>query len=77
MNSIIAEIERAVGAAKAALEKAASPNEVEAVRIEYLSRNGLFPALSRRMGEVPPEAAEPLRYIPGRGTRFYARARPR
>ena len=55
MNSIIAEIERAVGAAKAALEKAASPNEVEAVRIEYLSRNGLFPALSRRMGEVPPE----------------------
>jgi len=55
MNSIIAEIERAVGAAKAALEKAASPSDVEAVRIEYLSRNGLFPALSRRMGEVPPE----------------------
>ena len=55
MNSIIAEIERAVAAAKAALDRAASPADAEAVRIEYLSRNGLFPALSRRMGEVPPE----------------------
>ena len=55
MNSIIAEIERAVAAAEKALSAAASPNDVEAVRIEYLSRNGLFPALSRRMGEVPPE----------------------
>jgi len=53
MNSIIAEIERAVAAAKAALDRAASPADAEAVRIEYLSRNGLFPALSRRMGEVP------------------------
>ena len=55
MNSIIAEIERAVAAAKTALDRAASPADAEAVRIEYLSRNGLFPALSRRMGEVPPE----------------------
>ncbi len=55
MNSIIAEIERAVAAAKTALDRAASPADIEAVRIEYLSRNGLFPALSRRMGEVPPE----------------------
>ena len=55
MNSIIAEIERAVAAAKTALDRAASPADIEAVRIEYLSRNGLFPALSRRMGEVPAE----------------------
>ena len=55
MNTIIADIERAVAAAKAALDRAASPADAETVRIEYLSRNGLFPALSRRMGEVPPE----------------------
>ena len=55
MNDIIREIDRATAAAESRAASAATGADVEAVRIDYLGRNGLFPALSRRMGEIPPE----------------------
>ena len=55
MSDFIAEINRAVSDAEGRAAAAATEAEVEAVRIDYLGRNGLFPALSRRMGEIPPE----------------------
>ena len=55
MNDIIAEIDRAAAAAESRAASAASGADVEAIRIDYLGRNGLFPALSRRMGEIPAE----------------------
>ena len=53
MNDIIGEIDRAVSAAESRAAAAATGAEIEAIRIDYLGRNGLFPALSRRMGEIP------------------------
>ena len=53
MNDIIGEIDRAVAAAESRAASAATGAEIEAIRIDYLGRNGLFPALSRRMGEIP------------------------
>jgi phenylalanyl-tRNA synthetase alpha chain len=55
MNEIIKEIEAAVTEASNRLTAAADAAAVEAVRIDYLGRNGLFPALSKKMGSVPPE----------------------
>ena len=56
MNSIIEKINAALEEAESLLARAASAEEIEAVRIKLLGRNGLFPALSKEMGSVPPEA---------------------
>ncbi len=53
MNKVIEAIEQAVKAAEERLASAADASVLEAVRIEYLGRNGLFPALSRQMGTIP------------------------
>jgi len=55
MNDIIREIEAAVASARERLAAATDPGAPEALRIEYLSRNGLFPALSKKMGTVSAE----------------------
>ena len=55
MNDIIKEIEAAVAAAKERLADGCDAAAPEAVRIDYLGRSGLFPALSKKMGTVPPE----------------------
>ena len=55
MNTIIEAINRAVDEAKSRCTAAKSQAEIEAVRIDYLGRNGLFPELSRQMGTIPAE----------------------
>ncbi|MBR7155822.1 MAG: phenylalanine--tRNA ligase subunit alpha, partial [Lentisphaeria bacterium] len=55
MNEIIEALNRAAAEAEAKAAAAADAAAVEAVRIEYLGRNGLFPELSKKMGSVPPE----------------------
>ncbi len=55
MNDIIERIDAAVADAVRQAAAATSSADLEAVRVAYLGRNGLFPALSRGMGEVPPE----------------------
>ncbi|MBO5765817.1 MAG: phenylalanine--tRNA ligase subunit alpha, partial [Lentisphaeria bacterium] len=55
MNSIIEAINRAVGEAQERCAAAESQAGIEAVRIDYLGRNGLFPELSRQMGTIPAE----------------------
>ena len=55
MNTIIEAINRAVEEAKSRCSAAKSQAEIEAVRIDYLGRNGLFPELSRQMGSIPAE----------------------
>ncbi len=55
MNAIIDQINRAVEDAAKRAAVAADAAAVEAIRIDYLGRNGLFPALSREMGQVLPE----------------------
>ena len=54
MNEIIEAVNRAAADAES---RAATANAaaLEALRIEYLGRNGLFPELSKKMGGVPPE----------------------
>ncbi len=54
MNAIIEKINRAVTEAEAKAT-AADAAAVEQLRIDYLGRNGLFPALSKEMGSVAPE----------------------
>ncbi len=53
MNAIIEKINAALADAERRLAAAATPAEVEQLRIELIGRNGLFPALSREMGTVP------------------------
>ena len=55
MNPVIEKINAAVASAAAKVAAAATASDVEAVRIEFLGRNGLFPALSREMGSIPAE----------------------
>ncbi len=55
MNAIIEKINAALTGAEAKLAAAKSAAEVEQVRIELAGRNGLFPALSKEMGSIPPE----------------------
>ncbi len=55
MNEIIQSIEAAVPAAQSRIAAATTAADLDAIRIEYLGRNGLFPALSGKMGSVPPE----------------------
>ncbi|MFA6100798.1 MAG: phenylalanine--tRNA ligase subunit alpha [Victivallaceae bacterium] len=54
-NPIIQKIDSALSDAGAKLLNAVTEAEIEEVRIEILGRNGLFPALSKEMGAVPPE----------------------
>ncbi|MBR2720924.1 MAG: phenylalanine--tRNA ligase subunit alpha, partial [Lentisphaeria bacterium] len=55
MNEIIEAVNRAAENAEAKAAVAADAGALEALRIEYLGRNGLFPELSKKMGTVPPE----------------------
>ena len=55
MNEIIEAVNRAAADAESKAAAAVDTAALEALRIEYLGRNGLFPELSRKMGSVPPE----------------------
>ncbi len=55
MNKIIDAINQAVANAQERAAAAASAADLEAIRIDFLGRNGLFPELSRQMASVPPE----------------------
>ena len=55
MNPVIEKINAAVKSAAEKCAAAAAAADIEAVRIEFLGRNGLFPALSREMGSIPAE----------------------
>ena len=55
MNAIIEKINAAIADAEVKASAAADAAAIEALRIEYLGRNGLFPALSKEMGSVAPE----------------------
>ena len=55
MNDVLQELLKASEEAVKRAAAAANAAEVEQIRIDYLGRNGLFPALSRRMGTVPAE----------------------
>ena len=55
MNDIIEAVNRAAAEAVAKINAATDSAELEALRIAYLGRNGLFPELSKKMGSVPPE----------------------
>lgn len=55
MNAIIEKINQALTDAEKRLNAAVSAAEAEQIRIELIGRNGLFPALSKEMGAVPPE----------------------
>ena len=55
MNEIIEAVNRAADEAVAKIAAAQDSAALEAVRIAYLGRNGLFPELSKKMGSVPPE----------------------
>ena len=55
MNEIIEAVNRAAADAESRAAAAADSAALEALRIEYLGRNGLFPELSKKMGTIPPE----------------------
>ena len=55
MNPVIEKINAAVKSAAEKVAAAVNAADIEAVRIEFLGRNGLFPALSREMGSIPAE----------------------
>ncbi|MDD5726946.1 MAG: phenylalanine--tRNA ligase subunit alpha [Victivallales bacterium] len=54
-NPIIEKIDRALAEAGQRLSAARREAEIEQVRIDIFGRKGLFPALSKEMGAVPPE----------------------
>ncbi|MFA7230627.1 MAG: phenylalanine--tRNA ligase subunit alpha [Victivallaceae bacterium] len=54
-NPIVEKINLAIADAEARLANAVSDAEIEEVRIEIFGRKGLFPALGKEMGSVPPE----------------------
>ncbi len=55
MNAIIEKINRALAEAETRAAAATDKAAIEQLRIDYLGRNGLFPALSKEMGSVPAE----------------------
>ena len=55
MNAIIEKINRALEEAAAKAAAASAADAVEQIRIDYLGRHGLFPALSKEMGSGAPE----------------------
>ncbi|OGV38360.1 MAG: phenylalanine--tRNA ligase subunit alpha [Lentisphaerae bacterium GWF2_45_14] len=54
-NEIIDKLSSALKSAEGKLSSASSESDIESVRIELLGRNGLVPALSKDMKNVPPE----------------------
>ena len=55
MNEIIQAVNAAAADAEAKALAAVDAAALEALRIEYLGRNGLFQELSKKMGSVPKE----------------------
>lgn len=49
------DVENALKNAMSALATASDPKQVEEIRIHYLGRKGLIPALFKKMGEIPNE----------------------
>lgn len=54
-NVVVEAIERALADAASRLACAETPEAVEAVRVDIIGRKGLFPALSKQMGDLSPE----------------------
>jgi phenylalanyl-tRNA synthetase alpha chain len=54
-NPIIEKINAAIADAEQKLTAAKGESEIEQVRVDIFGRNGLFPALSKEMKNVPPE----------------------
>ncbi len=54
-NVVVEAIERALADAAARLECAETPEAVESVRVDIIGRKGLFPALSKQMGDLSAE----------------------
>lgn len=59
-------LERVQAEALAALETVADEAELEALRVQYLGRNGQMKALSKAFGEQPPEVKRQLGALLGR-----------
>lgn len=55
MSSLLEKLQQSVTDVQNALQKDSSPKAVEELRIQFLGRNGLLPALSKEMGSVAPE----------------------
>ena len=52
---LLEKLQQAVADVEAQLKVDASKDNIEKLRIAFLGRNGLFPALSKEMGGVPKE----------------------
>src|SRR3954468_24605835 len=52
MNS---DIDNLLGAARAAIDKAASSGELDAVRVEWLGKSGRVTELLKGLGKLPPD----------------------
>ncbi|MBR2508355.1 MAG: phenylalanine--tRNA ligase subunit alpha [Lentisphaeria bacterium] len=55
MSSLLEKLQQSVLDVQARLQQDSSPEAVEELRIQFLGRNGLLPALSKEMGSVAPE----------------------
>ena len=55
MSSLLEKLQQSVLDVQARLQQDSSPEAVEELRIQFLGRNGLVPALSKEMGSVAPE----------------------
>ena len=55
MSSLLEKLQQSVLDVQAKLKQDSSPKTIEELRIQFLGRNGLLPALSKEMGSVPPE----------------------
>ena len=54
MSTLVDKLESALEDAKRALERAASPDDIEAVRVRYLSRKGDVSRLMKEIGKLSP-----------------------
>ena len=55
MSSLLEKLQQSVIDVQNALQQDSSPKSIEELRIRFLGRNGLLPALSKEMGTVAPE----------------------
>ena len=55
MSSLLEKLQQSVLDVQAKLQQDSSAESIEQLRIQFLGRNGLLPALSKEMGSVPPE----------------------
>ena len=55
MSSLLENLQQSVLDVQAKLQQDSSAKSIEELRIQFLGRNGLLPALSKEMGSVPPE----------------------